>query len=190
MSDVHDDKHDEGFEDVEDMLRRNRPAPSAQRLDEIKQSVQRPRRGRNGGFRRSFATSALIGGLLFGGGGALVLAQTGGSDGSGTGSGKASTAQYGGRPCPKGQHPDRNGNCVPTGRPCPKGQHPDRNGNCVPTGSGGVKGEEESQQGRGGGNSGGRGHGGGGDENGGGGGNGSGAAFAPSTGFADLPTCG
>src|SRR4051794_41946046 len=106
MSDVHDDKHDEGFEDVEDMLRRNRPAPSAQRLDEIKQSVQRPRRGRNGGFRRSFATSALIGGLLFGGGGALVLAQTGGGGGGGgRGGDTAAGPQGGGAPPPGGGPP-------------------------------------------------------------------------------------
>src|SRR3954447_23033546 len=146
VSDGHNEWRGDGFEGVEDKLRRNQSVPSAHRLDEIKRTVLARDRshGRSvGGVRRSLTTFALVGGLVLGGGGAVVLAQKGGHEGSGSGSGNAAAAQYGPghRPCPPGQHPGKggrkHGHCVPNnGPPCPHGQHPGKggrkHGHCVP----------------------------------------------------------
>jgi len=134
VSDGHNEWRGDGFEGVEAKLRRNQSVPSADRLDEIKRTVlaRDGSRGRSvGGFRRSLASFALVAGLVLGGGGAVVLAQKGGNEGGGSGSGNAADAQYGHghRPCPRGQHPGKDGHCVPNnGPPCSRGRHPEKHG--------------------------------------------------------------
>src|SRR3954470_1425801 len=112
VSDGHNEWRGDGFEGVEDKLRRNQSVPSAHRLDEIKRTaLARDRsRGRSvGGFRRSLASFALVAGLVLGGGGAVVLAQKGGNEGGGRRSRHPADAQFchGPRPWPAGQPPGK-----------------------------------------------------------------------------------
>jgi hypothetical protein len=116
MSDV----HDEGFEDVEGVLRRNHPEPTPLKLDEMEQTARARARKRTvgiGGLRHRLVTGLLVAGLTVGGGGAVVLAKQGGGD---DGHGNGNHGQY----CPNDQpKPDKGGcgKCPPDKTSKPRG---------------------------------------------------------------------